>query len=101
MPSFFEKPSSVAHSKGAISSTEGPMMPSQEPDARGLPAGYDLAKTLQSFTQAARTINSLASVGKVMQAVTEEARSIIGAHQAITRMVLNENNSRVIQTVSL
>jgi PAS domain S-box-containing protein len=65
-----------------------------------LPVEMELMKVAQRLADAACTMHSLASVGKVIQTVTDEARSIIGANYAAARMSLNENWSRIIQAVS-
>ncbi len=43
----------------------------------------------------------LCSVGEVLQAVTEKAREIVGAHQAVTSIVVDGNWARAINAVSL
>lgn len=56
---------------------------------------------LQALAQAALTINAAGSPGAVAQAVTEAARAIIGAHQAVTGFTMDANWAQSVQAVSL
>jgi signal transduction histidine kinase len=56
---------------------------------------------LMGLTRAALFINAALSVEEVLQTITERARGLIGAHQAITCMALNDNWAESIKTVSL
>jgi len=53
------------------------------------------------LTAAALAINSALSIEEVLQVITEQARSIIGAHQSVTSMTVNENWAQAINAVSL
>ncbi len=59
------------------------------------------AAALQQLAEAARVINSGRSVGEVLQAVTEQAREIVRAHQAVTSIVIDGNWARAINAISL
>ena len=48
-----------------------------------------------------RVINSARSIGEVVQAVTDKAREIVGAHQAVTSVVIDSQWARAINAVSL
>jgi len=56
---------------------------------------------LHGLTAAALAINSALSIEEVLQVITEQARSIIGAHQSVTSMTVNENWAQAINAVSL
>ena len=55
----------------------------------------------QSLTEASRVIKAGCSVGEVLQAVTEKAREIVGAHQSVTSIIVDGNWARAINAVSL
>ncbi len=46
-------------------------------------------------------INLARSIGEVLQAVTDKAREIVGAHQAVTSVVIDSQWARAINAVSL
>ncbi|MBE9167299.1 response regulator [Pleurocapsales cyanobacterium LEGE 06147] len=50
---------------------------------------------------AALIMNSHRSIEEVLQAITEQARLIIGAHQSVTSMTINQNWAQSINAVSL
>nr|RNJ70016.1 MAG: PAS domain S-box protein [Leptolyngbya sp. IPPAS B-1204] len=56
---------------------------------------------LQGLTTAALTINSALSVEQVLQLITDQAAAIIGAHQSVTSMALNQNWAQAITAVYL
>jgi signal transduction histidine kinase/ActR/RegA family two-component response regulator len=56
---------------------------------------------LHGLTEAALAINSALSVEEVLQVITEQARAIIGAHQSVTSMTVNQNWAQAINAVSL
>ncbi|WP_289501338.1 GAF domain-containing protein [Gloeocapsopsis sp. IPPAS B-1203] len=58
-------------------------------------------RQLHGLTEAALAINSALSVEEVLQVITEQARSIIGAHQSVTSMSVNQNWPQAINAVSL
>ncbi|HEY9877311.1 MAG TPA: response regulator, partial [Leptolyngbyaceae cyanobacterium] len=56
---------------------------------------------LQGLTTAALAINSALSVEQVLQVITNQAASIIGAHQAVTSMTVNQNWGQAISAIHL
>ncbi|QYO62447.1 PAS domain-containing protein [Leptolyngbya sp. 7M] len=56
---------------------------------------------LQGLTTAALTINSALSVEQVLQLITDQAAAIIGAHQSVTSMTLNQNWAQAITAIYL
>ena len=77
------------------------MTDTTEPEIRPTYAAPDSSLDLHRLTQASCVIHSATSLRETLQAIANEARSIIGAHQAKTRMILGEHGSRVIQAISL
>lgn len=59
------------------------------------------AEQLRLLASASVTVNTSLSVESVLRVVTEEARSIIGAHQAVGSLTADERWSQAITTVSL
>jgi len=59
------------------------------------------AYQLQGLTTAALAINSALSVEEVLQVITDQAVSIIGAHQSVTSMTINQNWAQAINAVHL
>ncbi|KAB8319987.1 response regulator [Tolypothrix campylonemoides VB511288] len=59
------------------------------------------ANQLQGLTTAALAINSALSVEEVLQVITNQAASIIGAHQSVTSMTINQNWAQAINAVYL
>lgn len=59
------------------------------------------AAQLQKLAKASLAINSQQSIAKMLHVVTEQARQIIGAHQAITRVTGDPNAPKAAQAVSL
>lgn len=55
----------------------------------------------RSLTGASVAINSGRSVVEILQAATDKAREIVGAHQAVTSIVIDGNWARAINAVSL
>jgi GAF domain-containing protein len=55
----------------------------------------------QQLAEASRAINSGRSVGDVLRAVTDKAREIVPAHQAVTSVVIDGNWARAINAISL
>ncbi|BAZ27913.1 multi-sensor hybrid histidine kinase [Cylindrospermum sp. NIES-4074] len=51
---------------------------------------------LQGLTTAALTINSAISVEQVLQVITDQAASIIGVHQSVASMTINQNWAQAI-----
>jgi signal transduction histidine kinase/DNA-binding response OmpR family regulator len=56
---------------------------------------------LYGLTEAALVMNSHCSIEELLQAITEQARLIIGAHQSVTSMTINHNWAQSINAVSL
>ncbi len=59
------------------------------------------ASQLQGLTEAALAINAALSMEEVLQLITEQGRLIIGAHQAIASITLNQNWTQAIHSISL
>lgn len=59
------------------------------------------ASQLHGLTEAAMAINSELSIEEVIRVITEQARAIIGAHQSVTSMTLNQNWAQSISSISL
>ncbi|HEY9780494.1 MAG TPA: GAF domain-containing sensor histidine kinase [Leptolyngbyaceae cyanobacterium] len=56
---------------------------------------------LHGLTKAALAMNSDLSIEEVLQAIAEQARVIIGAHQSVTSLTINQNWAQAINAVSL
>jgi signal transduction histidine kinase/ActR/RegA family two-component response regulator len=56
---------------------------------------------LHGLTKAALAMNSDLSIAEVLQAIAEQARAIIGAHQSVTSLTINQNWVQAINAVSL
>lgn len=56
---------------------------------------------LQKLALAALAMNSALSIIEVVQVITEQARSIIDAHQSVTSITIGENWTQAINSVSL
>jgi PAS domain S-box-containing protein len=56
---------------------------------------------LRGLTTAALKINSALSVEEVLQVITEQAASIIGTHQSVTSLTINQNWAQAITAVYL
>ncbi|MBD2158953.1 PAS domain-containing protein [Leptolyngbya sp. FACHB-16] len=56
---------------------------------------------LQGLTAAALAINSALSVEEVLQVITDQAAFIIGAHQSVISMTLNQNWAQAVSAVYL
>ncbi|BCL38540.1 two-component hybrid sensor and regulator [Nostoc sp. MS1] len=56
---------------------------------------------LQGLTTAALTINSALSVEQVLQVMTNQAASIIGSHQSVTSMTIDQNWAQAISAIYL
>ena len=72
----------------------------QERLARSLERERAQARLLQKLAQAALTIHAAASLDEVLQTITEQARAIIGAHQAVTSQTTGDL-TQAIHCVSL
>ncbi|MBH8552848.1 PAS domain S-box protein [Nostocaceae cyanobacterium CENA357] len=59
------------------------------------------ANQLHGLTEAALTINSALSIEEVIRIITEQARAIIGAHQSVTSMTIDQNWAQSINSISL
>ncbi|AFZ26732.1 PAS domain S-box [Cylindrospermum stagnale PCC 7417] len=58
-------------------------------------------KQLQELTTAALTINFALSVEQLLQVITDQAASIIGTHQSITSMTIDQNWAQAITAIYL
>ncbi|WP_190447635.1 ATP-binding protein [Trichocoleus sp. FACHB-832] len=56
---------------------------------------------LQKLAEATLAINSALSIEEVLQVITEQARSVIDAHQSVTSLTIDQNWSQAINSVSL
>ncbi|GAC1310633.1 MAG: hypothetical protein NVSMB27_47530 [Ktedonobacteraceae bacterium] len=77
-----------------------------ENDTQGLAERLAEAKTayaerLQQLAQASLAINSMLSPGDILWIITDQARAIVGAHQAITTRTVSEQWAQSINAVSL
>ena len=59
------------------------------------------ADQLRGLTEAFPTINSVFSDQEVAQVITEQARTIIGSHQAVTTLVFEQDWQHAVHTMSL
>jgi GAF domain-containing protein len=59
------------------------------------------AQQLRGLTEAALAVNAVISIDQMLQVITEQARSIIGAHQAVTSIVIDENWAEAKHSMSL
>lgn len=59
------------------------------------------AEQLRGLTQAALAINAALSLNQVLDIVTAQARTLIGAHQAVSSFTSDSNLSQAINTISL
>ncbi|MBD0302889.1 MAG: PAS domain S-box protein, partial [Tolypothrix sp. T3-bin4] len=59
------------------------------------------ADQLRGLTEAALAINSALSIEEVLKVITERSRFIIGAHQSVTSMTIDNNWAQAINAVSL
>jgi PAS domain S-box-containing protein len=59
------------------------------------------AKQLQGLTEAALATNSALSLEEVLNTITEQARSIIGAHQSVTSITVDQDWAQAIHSISL
>jgi PAS domain S-box-containing protein len=59
------------------------------------------ANQLQGLTNAALAINSALSVEQVLQVITDRAASIIGTHQSVTSLTIDQNWTQAINTIYL
>lgn len=58
-------------------------------------------KQLQELTTAALTINFALSVEQLLQVITDQAASIIGTHQSVTSMTIDQNWAQAITAIRL
>lgn len=56
---------------------------------------------LRQLAEMSVVINSSRTLGEMLQTLTERARAIIGAHQAVTSMTVDQNWAQAINAVSL
>jgi PAS domain S-box-containing protein len=59
------------------------------------------ANQLQGLTTAALAINSALSVEEVLQVITQQAAAIIGTHQSVTSMTINQDWEQAIHAMYL
>ena len=60
----------------------------------------EYASKLQGLTEAAIAMNTAPSLQETLQILTEQARTIIGAHQAVTSIALDRSWSHALRAVS-
>ncbi|WP_437312792.1 GAF domain-containing protein [Sorangium sp. So ce385] len=73
----------------------------EERVARLLELEREQGRLLKQVADAALTIHASGSLGSVLQGITEEARRIIGAHQAVTRLNAGVDGSQAVNTASM
>ncbi|MBD1834486.1 response regulator [Cyanobacteria bacterium FACHB-472] len=56
---------------------------------------------LQKLAEATLAINSALSIEEVLQVITQQARSVIDAHQSVTSLTVDQNWTQAINSVSL
>lgn len=76
------------------------MVHPQELERSWSPSPPGLAHALSAPVDAPRAGSSLATVLNVIQYLTDDARSMIGAHHAVIRVAVDDNWSRVISAAS-
>jgi signal transduction histidine kinase/ActR/RegA family two-component response regulator len=59
------------------------------------------AEQLRGLTEAALAVNAVISIDQVLQVITEQARSIIGAHQAVTSIIKDNDWAHAKHSMSL
>ncbi|TBR61138.1 histidine kinase [Westiellopsis prolifica IICB1] len=69
--------------------------------ARLLEREQQQTRRLQKLAEASVTINSTLSLSERLQLITDQARNIIGAHQSVTSMTVDNYWAQTIYTVSL
>jgi PAS domain S-box-containing protein len=74
---------------------------SEEQMATLLAAEKQRATLLAQVANASKLINGMLSMESIARALTEEARSMLGAHQAVTSLTVSENWAQGITAVSL
>ncbi|WP_437573236.1 ATP-binding protein [Sorangium sp. So ce887] len=73
----------------------------EERVARLLEREREQGRLLKQVADAALTIHACGSLGSVLEGITEEARRIIGAHLAMTRVTAGDDGSQAVNTVSV
>ncbi|YAF98727.1 MAG: ATP-binding protein [Nodularia sp. CChRGM 3473] len=58
-------------------------------------------RQLHGLTEAALAINSALTIEEVLRVITEQAREIIGAHQSVTSMTLDDDWAKLMNSISL
>ena len=74
---------------------------SEEQMATLLATEKQRATLLAQVANASKSINGMLSMESIAQTLTEEARSMLGAHQAVTSLTVSENWAQAITAVSL
>ncbi|SFH58800.1 PAS domain S-box-containing protein [Nitrosospira sp. Nsp14] len=74
---------------------------SEEQMATLLATEKQRATLLAQVANASKSINGMLSMESIAQTLTEEARSMLGAHQAVTSLTVSENWAQGITAVSL
>ncbi|WON73541.1 ATP-binding protein [Nitrosospira sp. Is2] len=74
---------------------------SEEQMATLLAAEKQRATLLAQVANASKSINVMLSMESIARTLTEEARSMLGAHQAVTSLTVSENWAQGITAVSL
>jgi len=73
----------------------------REAQARRLDEQQEHAARLQRLNAASLAINAAATRDEVLRLITEQARDLIGAHQAVTSITVNQNWAQAISATSL
>ena len=74
---------------------------SEEQMATRLATEKQRATLLAQVANASKSINGMLSMESIARTLTEEARSMLGAHQAVTSLTVSENWAQGITAVSL
>lgn len=73
----------------------------EEERAQRLANEQEYSARLKALADAALAINASLSSDELFQVITEKARELIGAHQAVTSITVNQDWSQVINTMAL
>ncbi|HEX6289954.1 MAG TPA: PAS domain-containing sensor histidine kinase [Herpetosiphonaceae bacterium] len=72
-----------------------------EAEQRAVRKAQQQAQQLRGLTAASIAVNVALSVTDVLQLITEQSRQLIGAHQAVSSLTVNEDWAQAITTISL
>jgi PAS domain S-box-containing protein len=72
-----------------------------EAEQRAVSRAQHQADQLRGLNAASIAINGLLSVNEMLHVITQQARQVIGAHQAVSSLSVNDDWAQAITTVSL